>query len=110
MAIISLFPILAWLVWRAVIPYMLCRDVETGSTTKDALFHLLLEAALYMAVSILILFDDELGAMLISLAVAMFLIGLSGAIRTAIAFIRIKKASNKALQTIGAETAPQSDR
>ena len=110
MAIFAAIPPIAWLIWRAAKPYMLCRDVEARAITKDALFHLLIEAALYLAIPLFLLLKQKWNATVIALFIAMFLIGLSGMIRTAIAYGRIKKASNNALQTIGAKARLQSER
>ena len=98
MAIFAALPPIAWVLWRAAKPYMLCRDVEAGAITKDSLFHLLVEAALYVAIPLFLLLKQQWNATVTALFVAMFLIGLSGIIRTAIAYQRIKKASNNRFQ------------
>ena len=105
MTIFAAIPPIAWLIWRAAKPYMLCRDVEAGAITKDALLHLLLEAALYVAMPLFLLVDKKWSTTILVLFVAMFLIGLSGIIRTAIAYGRIKKASNKGFQAIDAKAS-----
>ena len=110
MAIFAAIPPIAWLIWRAAKPYMLCRDVEVGAITKDALFHLLIEAAVYIAIPIFLIAKKGWNTSVLALLIVMFIIGLSGAFRTAISFYRIKKESNKALQTIGAKARLQSER
>ena len=98
MTIFAAIPPIVWLIWRAAKPYMLCRDVEAGAITKDALFHLLYEAAIYIAVPLFLIIKQGWNTPIIALFIAMFLIGLSGIIRTSISFCRIKKASNKGVQ------------
>ena len=110
MTIFAAIPPIAWLIWRAAKPYMLCRDVEAGAITKDALYHLLFEGAIYIAAPLLLIIKEGWNTPIIALFMAMFLIGLSGIFRTAISFYRIKKASNKALQAIGAKTRLQPER
>lgn len=109
--IIAYIPLLGWLIWRGIKPFMLCRDVEAGTITKDALIHLLIEAVIYIAVPLFIIPKNMWRSVNTAIFGAMFLIGMTGIIRTAIAYIRIKKTSNQRLEATdepgGGSSEPQ---
>lgn len=108
--IIAYIPLVGWLIWRAIKPFMICRDVEAGTTTKDALIHLLIEAAIYIALPLFIIPKNQWRGVNIAVFGGMFLIGVAGMTRTVIARIRMKKASNQPFRAIGDPGSPQHER
>jgi len=97
--IIAYIPLLGWLIWRAAKPFMLCRDVEAGTITKDALLHLAIEAVIYIAIPLFIVFWQAFQGLNMIIFGGMFFIGIAGLTRTLMAYERIKKSSNKRLET-----------
>ena len=45
-------PIILLLIWRWVVPYMLCRDVKNGTVTEEAVHHIAIEGLIYLGVGI----------------------------------------------------------
>ena len=105
MSIVAGIPAVVWLIWRAAKPFMFCRDVEAGAVSKDVLLHILMESAIYVAIPLFLISEQNRKGIIIAACGGMFLIGISGIIRTAIAYGRMNKASNKQLQAIDAKAS-----
>lgn len=88
MRIIACIPLVGWLTWRAVEPFMLCRDVEAGTVTRGVLVHLLIEAGAYIAIALWLMGAGVWGGFFVGVCGAMLLIGVAGVIRTVVAYAR----------------------